>query len=106
MNDKIDINGFTNKVDVINSIVDNIDDGKLDNAKDMLFQLRTQEEVAEALNPFGKYKLVEEPKQMELPLEEPEVKPLDDLENALFGTKEESDVDTLLELENEMARGK
>ena len=54
MNDKIDINGFTNKVDVINSIVDNIDDGKLDNAKDMLFQLRTQEEVAEALNPLGK----------------------------------------------------
>ena len=90
MNDKIDINGFTNKVDVINSIVDNIDDGKLDNAKDMLFQLRTQEEVAEALNPLGKYKLVEEPNQMELPLEEPE----------------DSKIDTMLELENEMSVGK
>ena len=90
MNDKIDINGFTNKVDVINSIVDNIDDGKLDNAKDMLFQLRTQEEVAEALNPLGKYKLVEEPTQIELPLEEPE----------------DSKIDTMLELENEMSVGK
>ena len=90
MNDKIDINGFTNKVDVINSIVDNIDDGKLDNAKDMLFQLRTQEEVAEALNPLGKNKLVEEPTQMELPLEEPE----------------DSKIDTMLELENEMSVGK
>ena len=44
----------------------------------------------EALNPLGKYKLVETPKQLQLPLEEPE----------------DSIIDTLLELENEMSVGK
>jgi|TARA_B100001964_G_C14081561_1_gene530519 hypothetical protein len=47
------------------------------------------ENIEEALNPLGKYKLVE-PTQMELPLEEPE----------------DSKIDTLLQLENEMSLGK
>ena len=36
----MNINGMTNKVDVINSIIDNIDDKELDTAKDSLNQLR------------------------------------------------------------------
>jgi hypothetical protein len=34
------INGMTNKVDTINSIIDNIDDNDLDTAKDSLNQLK------------------------------------------------------------------
>ena len=63
---KVDINGFTNKVDVIQNVIDNIDDGNLESAKDDLKQLIEVE----------------------------------------TGTKEESDIDTMLELENEMSRGK
>ena len=44
----------------------------------------------EALNPLGKYKLVETPKQLELPLEEPE----------------DSKIDTMIQLENEAKQGK
>jgi len=43
----------------------------------------------EALNPLGKYKLVED-KQLELPLEEPE----------------DSKIDTMIQLENEAKQGK
>ena len=64
------INGMTNKVDTINSIIDNIDDNDLDTAKDSLNQLKEVEE------------------------------------KELYGTKEESDIDTMLELENEMSKGK
>ena len=38
------INGMTNKVDTINSIIDNIDDNDLDTAKDSLNQLKEVEE--------------------------------------------------------------
>ena len=49
----------------------------------------------------------DEPHQLtKIKLVEPEVKPLDDLQNALFGTKEESDVDTSINLENESKLGK
>ena len=34
------INGHNNKVDVIQNAIDNIDDGNLDNAKDILIQLK------------------------------------------------------------------
>jgi len=61
---------MTNKVDTINSIIDNIDDNDLDTAKDSLNQLKEVEE------------------------------------KELYGTKEESDIDTMLELENEMSKGK
>ena len=64
------INGMTNKVDTINSIIDNIDDNDLDTAKDSLNQLKEVEE------------------------------------KELYGTKEESDIDTMLNLENEMSKGK
>ena len=77
----MNINGMTNKVDVINSIIDNIDDavnmdddGNLDTAKDSLNQLKEIEEnEAEALNPEGKYILrdpldSETAKQLELPM--------------------------------------
>ena len=84
MNNKIDINGLTNKVDVINSIIDNIDDGNLDIAKDSLNQLKQVEvdnivkdvlikDHEEALNPLGKY-ILKDPldseiaKQLELPM--------------------------------------
>ena len=46
----IEVNGLKGRYDVINGIVDAIDDGNLDLAKDMLFQLRTQEEVKEISN--------------------------------------------------------
>ena len=81
----MNINGMTNKVDVINSIIDNIDDKELDTAKDSLNQLREIEEnESEALNQEGKY-ILRDPldseiaKQLELPM---------------------------LELENEMSVGK
>jgi len=70
----MNINGMTNKVDVINSIIDNIDDKELDTAKDSLNQLKEIEEnEAEALNPEGKYILrdpldSETAKQLELPM--------------------------------------
>ena len=70
----MNINGMTNKVDVINSIIDNIDDKELDTAKDSLNQLREIEEnESEALNPEGKYILrdsldSEIAKQLELPM--------------------------------------
>ena len=70
----MNINGMTNKVDVINSIIDNIDDKELDTAKDSLNQLREIEEnESEALNPEGKYILrdpldSETAKQLELPM--------------------------------------
>ena len=38
------INGMTNKVDTINSIIDNIDNNDLDTAKDSLNQLKEVEE--------------------------------------------------------------
>ena len=38
------LNGMTNKVDTINSIIDNIDDNDLDTAKDSLNQLKEVEE--------------------------------------------------------------
>ena len=46
------INGMTNKVDTINSIIDNIDDNDLDTAKDSLNQLKEVEEkeLAKTLN--------------------------------------------------------
>jgi hypothetical protein len=67
------INGMTNKVDTINSIIDNIDNNDLDTAKDSLNQLKEVEEkelygtkeesplddLHEALNPNNSYKLVE-----------------------------------------------
>ena len=72
----MNINGMTNKVDVINSIIDNIDDKELDTAKDSLNQLREIEEnESEALNPEGKY-ILRDPldseiaKQLELPMSE------------------------------------
>ena len=102
----MNINGMTNKVDVINSIIDNIDDavnmdddGNLDTAKDSLNQLKEIEEnEAEAHNPKGKYKYVDDKlvyeekinEQMQLLLEEP-------LDQKL---------DLMLELENEMTVGK
>ena len=39
------INGMTNKVDTINSIIDNIDDNDLDTAKDSLNQSKEVEEI-------------------------------------------------------------
>ena len=63
---KIDINGFTNKFDVLTSLKENIEDDNKDTAIDMVNQLIEVE----------------------------------------TGTKEESDIDTMLELENEMSRGK
>ena len=63
---KIDINGFTNKFDVLTSLKENIVDDNKDTAIDMVNQLIEVE----------------------------------------TGTKEESDIDTMLELENEMSRGK
>ena len=41
---EVDINGFTNKVDVIQNVIDNIDDGNLESAKDDLNQLKEVEE--------------------------------------------------------------
>ncbi len=64
------INGMTNKVDTINSIIDNIDNNDLDTAKDSLNQLKEVEE------------------------------------KELYGTKEESDVDVAINLENESKLGK
>ena len=54
------INGMTNKVDTINSIIDNIDNNDLDTAKDSLNQLKEVEEEdfknADVNNPdFEKY---------------------------------------------------
>ena len=66
----MNINGLTNKVDTINSIIDNIDDNDLDTAKDSLNQLKEVEE------------------------------------KELYGTKEESDVDVAINLENESKIGK
>ena len=63
---KVDINGFTNKFDVLTSLKENIEDDNKDTAIDMVNQLIEVE----------------------------------------TGTKEESDIDTMLELENEMSRGK
>ena len=63
---KVDINGFTNKFDVLTSLKENIEDNNKDTAIDIVNQLIEVE----------------------------------------TGTKEESDIDTMLELENEMSRGK
>jgi len=63
---KVDINGFTNKFDVLTSLKENIEDDNKDTAIDIVNQLIEVE----------------------------------------TGTKEESDIDTMLELENEMSRGK
>ena len=79
----MNINGMTSKYDVINSVIDNIDNKELDTAKDSLNHLKDIELEAEALNPEGKYKLV-------LPSKEPE----------------DSKIDTMLELQNEMQQGK
>ena len=51
------INGMTNKVDTINSIIDNIDNNDLDTAKDSLNQLK---EVEDKVQPQVE-------KQLELP---------------------------------------
>ena len=99
----MNINGMETKVDVIQSVIDNIDNNDLATAKDSLELLKEVEEgfvadastnvgdsvVEEALNPLGKYKLVED-KQLELPLEEPE----------------DSKIDTMIQLENEAKQGK
>ena len=112
----MNINGMETKVDVIQSVIDNIDNNELATAKDSLELLKEVEEgfVAdastnvgdtvddvnnpdfehyagrygksvkewkeEALNPLGKYKLVEEP--------------------------EDSKIDTMIQLENEAKQGK
>jgi hypothetical protein len=52
------INGMTNKVDTINSIIDNIDNNDLDTAKDSLNQLKEVEEkelygTKEEMDPLG-----------------------------------------------------
>ena len=77
-----EINGFKNKVDVINSIIDDLEIGgeqSKENAIDKLNQL----------------------KQVEMDATIAET-----LKNDHFGTKEESDIDTMLYLENEMTQGK
>ena len=90
----MNINGMETKVDVIQSVIDNIDNNELATAKDSLELLKEVEEgfvadastnvgdsvVEEALNPLGKYKLVEEP--------------------------EDSKIDTMIQLENEAKQGK
>tara|TARA_B100002003_G_C13707768_1_gene355399 strand:+ start:191 stop:469 length:279 start_codon:yes stop_codon:yes gene_type:complete len=73
----MNINGLTNKVDVINSVIDNIQDSNFVNAVDTLNQLKEIEVNEVAKNVLKTY-----------------------------GTKEESDIDTILQLENEMSIGK
>ena len=81
----MNINGLTNKVDVLNSIKETIEDSKsipldlskLDTAIDMINQLKEIEVNEVAKNVLKTY-----------------------------GTKEESDIDTMLQLENEMSIGK
>jgi hypothetical protein len=88
----MNINGMETKVDVIQSVIDNIDNNDLATAKDSLELLkeveegydgRTNNNGEEALNPNGKYVLVENS-------EEPE----------------DSKVDTMIQLENEAKQGK
>ena len=80
----MNINGMETKVDVIQSVIDNIDNNDLATAKDSLELLKEVEEgYNEALNPNGKYVLVENS-------EEPE----------------DSKVDTMIQLENEAKQGK
>ena len=88
----MNINGMETKVDVIQSVIDNIDNNDLATAKDSLELLkeveegydgRTNNDGEEALNPNGKYVLVENS-------EEPE----------------DSKVDTMIQLENEAKQGK
>ena len=80
----MNINGLETKVDVILSVIDNIDSNDLATAKDSLELLKEVEEgYNEALDPNGKYVLVENS-------EEPE----------------DSKVDTMIQLENEAKQGK
>ena len=80
----MNINGMETKVDVIQSVIDNIDSNDLATAKDSLELLKEVEEgYNEALDPKGKYVLVENS-------EEPE----------------DSKVDTMIQLENEAKKGK
>ena len=47
------INGHDNKADVIQNVIENIDDGLLANAKDMLSQLKEVELDVENVNMLG-----------------------------------------------------
>ena len=87
------INGHDNKVDVIQNVIENIDDGLYANAKDMLNQLK---EIAN--NETNLANIISK-----------EDRTLDETLKAydmVYNTEEESDVDISLNLEAEQQIGK